>query len=416
MHLTNQVVLVLMLPRMLLGSDCEICDLKDELLKTNQELSACQTLLKDNTGGTLGQVCSTVGSWFSKDNSLKKVAESLLEKMEVLNVPDQPTGIEREFTLTLTPSDLRTLKEFVLLETGNNEKVEKILIKSIRVHETMLDKTSDFISSTLSETSMHFKANYVIIFQVLVLLCCVILPLALGAPKIPVILFMCLYSVFTTWVKLYYTAAAKKQAILAKHAHVPSSCYIEKQGYLAALTDFVSGLFNGRQDPCEDYYTAVMVDPALEVGLVTALMETLSSCLVIPAQSLGLALGQYYTSVLQPLPWVWKLPVMILATLIILFMLLMTCGYEFSIPLFCRIGPDSRRRRKSDGSGSISGVHQFEELPSTNRSDNQVTGGWRQSLVYEKHPSEEYDSTDNSKKTLPYPAEKNQIDKIVDGC
>ena len=98
-------------------------------MKTNQELSARQTLLKDNTGGTLGQVCSTVGSWFSKDNSMKKVAESLLEKMEVLNVPDQPTGIEREFTLTLTPSDLRTLKEFVLLETGNHEKVEKILIK-----------------------------------------------------------------------------------------------------------------------------------------------------------------------------------------------------------------------------------------------------------------------------------------------
>ena len=78
----------------------------------------------------------------------------------------------------------------------------------------------------------------VIIFQVLVLTCCVI-TLVLGAPQIPVFLFMCLYSVFTTWAKMYYTAAAKKQAILAKHAAIPQTCHIASQGWLPALSDFV---------------------------------------------------------------------------------------------------------------------------------------------------------------------------------
>ena len=46
----------------------------------------------------------------------------------------------------------------------------------------------------------------------------------------------------------------------------------------------MGGLFNGVEDPCEAYYTAVMVHPALEVGIVTAIVETFSVCLVVPGR------------------------------------------------------------------------------------------------------------------------------------
>merc|ERR1712227_52091 len=128
----------------------------------------------------------------------------------------------------------------------------------------------------------------------------------MGAPKLPVFLLMCLYTVLTTWVKMYYIAAAKKQATLAKHGNVPYTCHIATQGWMAAV------------------------------------METFSSCIVIPAKTLGLALGSYYHSLLEPLPWVWKAPVLILATLILLFLLLLVCGYEFSIPFLLRIGPGQK--------------------------------------------------------------------------
>merc|ERR1719348_723511 len=116
---------------------------------------------------------------------------------------------------------------------------------------------------------------------------------------------------------MYYIAAAKKQATLAKHGNVPNTCHIANQGWMAAVGDFVSGLFNGKQDPCEAYYTAVMVDPALEVGLVAAVMETFSSCIIVPARTTGEALGSFYVAVLEPLPWAWRLPVLLLSTLLL---------------------------------------------------------------------------------------------------
>ena len=196
---------------------------------------------------------------------------------------------------------------------------------------------------------------------------------------------------------------------------VPYTCHISNQGWMAAMGDFITGLFNGKQDPCEAYYTAAMVDPALEVGLVAAVMETFSSCIVIPAQTLGLALGSYYHSLLEPLPWVWKAPVLILATVILLFLLLLVCGYEFSIPFLLRIGPGQKRKRKHSENQIIDHDQALEDERNTrHRVSNGSSGGWQQHIFYDRHPSEECDMTDKGK-MLPYPTERNEIDKIVDG-
>ena len=401
------VLICFLLVHTVSSSDCEICDLKEKLYETESELSQCKLKLNDNS--YLGQVCSRVGSWFTKDMSMKIFVKDLLDKLDISDIRD----VEKDLVIKLSVEDVKVLKKFVTEEEGKAEHVDNVLKNAFTVRETIMDKTTDFFSSTITETSMHFKANYVIIFQILVLLCCVVLPLALGAPKLPVFLFMCLYAVFTTWVKLYYVAAAKKQATLAKHSNVPNMCRIEQQGWMAAVGDFVTGMFNGKHDPCEDYYTAAMVDPALEVGLVTAVMETLSSCILIPAQTLGTALGSYYCNLLLPLPLVWKIPVMILATVIVLFLLLLGCGYEFSIPFLLRIGPDRNRKRKN------SDDHNQDMIADTNnRTVNGIghggSAGWSD-LIYERHPSEEFDMTDNTKTgALPYPTNRNVIDRIVD--
>ena len=43
---------------------------------------------------------------------------------------------------------------------------------------------------------------------------------------------------------------------------------LENRGMADSITDFFSGLFNGKDDPCEEYYRAALVDPAFEVCLV----------------------------------------------------------------------------------------------------------------------------------------------------
>ncbi len=41
---------------------------------------------------------------------------------------------------------------------------------------------------------------------------------------------------------------------------------LERTGYVNAVSDFFSGLWNGKTDPCEEYYIATMVDPFFEVS------------------------------------------------------------------------------------------------------------------------------------------------------
>jgi len=426
-------LLLLLYPITSLSSDCEVCDLTDQLNKVKGELDDCQTKLTDQS--YLGQVCSRVGSWMGKDSPqvpIRTTVKKLLNHLDLLYTPLDPKskGIERDIVIKLSNRELRDLRKFVLNDDGSPGRIEDILVKSLHPRDGWFDQTSEFVSHTFGETSLHFKANYVIVFQVCVLLCSVILPLLLTKNKwkiIPYItFFLCMYAVLTTWIRQYYTAAAKKQATLAKHANIPNFCLLEKQGWVSAAQDFLTGLFNGKADPCEAYYTAAMVDPAFEVGLLSAVIETFSVCIVLPAQTLGLALGSYYTCLLEPLPWVWKVPVMFLATILVLFLLLLTCGYEFRIPFLLSIGPGRRREISGEvkhvGREAREEIHlrddrghdalEFERQSSLNISRTPDSSPWN--FEYGRHPSEECDMTDKGSK-LPYPLKRTELDDLIEG-
>jgi len=424
------VLFLLLCPSGIYSSDCEVCDLTDQLNKVKGELDKCQAKLSDQS--YLGQVCSRVGGWMGKDSSavsIKTTANKILTRLDLLsNTLDPKTkGLEKDLVIKISNQELRDLRRFVLNDDGSPEKMEDILVNAFHVKENWLEQTSELVSQTFGETSLHFKANYVIVFQVSVLLCGVILPLLLTKNKwriVPYItFFLCIYAVITTWIRQYYTAAAKKQATLAKHANIPNSCLLEKQGWFSAAQRFVVGLFDGKDDPCEAYYTAAMVDPAFEVGLISAVIETFSVCIVLPAQTLGLALGSYYTCLLEPLPWVWKIPVLVLATIMVLFLLLLTCGYEFKIPFLLSIGPGRQRlksesrhnqiRRGDRGHSQLEdrrGQEALEHEQNTRRSPE--SSPWR----FERHPSEECDMTDKgSGSDLPYPVNRTELDDLIEG-
>ena len=62
-------------------------------------------------------------------------------------------------------------------------------------------------------------------------------------------------------------------------------------------------------------------------------------CLVVPGRACGESLGAFYSSLLAPLPLVWKVPGLVLATVVLLALLLLLCGYEFNIPFLLSIRP-----------------------------------------------------------------------------
>ena len=159
-------------------------------------------------------------------------------------------------------------------------------------------------------------------------------------------LLVCSFAVFQTWVHLYQEACALKYATLAKHATLAvKGCqgHLDEQGWFSTVTDFLGGMFNGVEDPCEEYYLAALVDPAWEIGLQDAFVDTLSVFLVAPGSAFGESLAGFYSQLLEPLPLLWQLPIIGLATILLVVLLLLLFGYEISTPLLS-IRPAVRSR------------------------------------------------------------------------
>merc|ERR1719341_587679 len=145
------LLLLLLTPSTFFCSDCEVCDLTDQLDKVKRELADCQVKLTDQS--YLGQVCSRVGSWMGKDNSpipLQSTVKKILSQLDLLSSPLDPKskGVERDVVLKLTNKELRDLRKFVLNDDGSPGVVEDILVRSLQPKDGWLDQTSEFVSQT----------------------------------------------------------------------------------------------------------------------------------------------------------------------------------------------------------------------------------------------------------------------------
>lgn len=301
----------------------------------SRELEECRGQLADQ--GFLSSICSTASSYLSRDGGLRA---SLARALDTLDLAGAEGGAERELNLALTAEDLALLQGFVRGEQGSPAEVAAVLARSVEVRGRWLE-----LPTVFAPAGLHLQASMVMLLQSAVVFCCVLVPLVLGWSRWGVAVTAVCLAVLHTWVHLYHRAAARKQAALARHATAATTgCLLERQGWAAAARDFFSGLFNGVTDPCEEYYTAALVDPAWEVSLLDAVAETAAACLVAPARALGQAAAAFYSHLLLPLPLVWKAPILLLATLLLLILLLLLCGYEFSVPFLLSIRPGKRRR------------------------------------------------------------------------
>ena len=342
----------------------------------SRELEECRARLADQ--GLLSSICSTASSYLSRDGGLRA---SLATALEALELGAAEGAVERELTLVLTAEDLALLQGFAR-GGGSSGEVAAVLARSVEMRGRWLELPAMF-----APTGVHLQAGLVVLLQAVVVLGCVLVPLVLGWSRWGVAVTTCCLAVLHTWVHLYHRAAARKQAALARHATAATAgCLLERQGWAAAARDFVSGLFNGVTDPCEEYYTAALVDPAWEVSLLDALAETGAACLVAPARALGQAAAAFYTHLLLPLPLVWKAPILLLATLLLLILLLLLCGYEFSVPFLLSIRPGRRRRRSEERAQLNSPSSPLPYPTSPNQLDHLVdpatgrpgeAGGWR---------------------------------------
>ncbi|XP_023345441.1 uncharacterized protein LOC111714530 isoform X2 [Eurytemora carolleeae] len=323
-------------------SDTEmIRNLEIALEKTRMQLETCQSKLESSSKSFMGQAISGLGSLGTclanpPERPFKPFVSEMLRILEL----ETHSGVvpPRSLEFSTSAQELQTLRRFILHDDIKFAEVQKRLI--------------------------------------LVVMFC--------------------YCIVHTWLGEYWKAVAKKEAILAKHGPNMKNCRLENRGMANSITDFFSGLFNGKDDPCEEYYRAALVDPAFEVNLVHALVESVSQLLGVLG-GLGHALGHFVNNFLAPLPLIWKIPALVVGAVVLILGFLALSGYQLST-LFFTFGParpnpsvKGKAKPRLRASKSKSALQEPEteskaETQSLKFSKISETDAWRQPLPY---PSED---------------------------
>ncbi|XP_073499000.1 chloride channel CLIC-like protein 1 isoform X2 [Phyllobates terribilis] len=132
---------------------------------------------------------------------------------------------------------------------------------------------------------------------------------------------LCILSFFVSvawnWMYLYKVAFAEQQAELAKQQRFDGSCG-EKMSWSESLFAWWKDASTFQNDPCEEYYKTLLINPALMVPPTKALALTFTDFITEPLKHIGKAIGEFLNGLLAEMPVFYQLFVLILIAAICL--------------------------------------------------------------------------------------------------
>ena len=306
------------------SDDCESCPVTRKLIKTQQELLECQEHLHKLVGSEASYL-SQIKYWISKPNhvptvervAFRSLLDKLLKSVDLDGDPKLlPETVNVDLSMKLSKDDVISLRRHLLADEGTQHELLKILNEGI-LKSSVRDAGFDW--------PQLFHFDHLILAQTLSVSLTVLGCLLCGVAvwKVALIIFVGSWS--WTWCHLYQQAVAKKQATLLRLGDVPQTCMV-KQGWLASISEYITG---AQSTKCEAYYEALIVNPILEVTPLKALTEMLAQFIFKPLNILGEHLGGFYKNLLEPLPWAWKLPVILVVTILMIIVCLLGFRYKF---------------------------------------------------------------------------------------
>ncbi|XP_030062923.1 chloride channel CLIC-like protein 1 [Microcaecilia unicolor] len=120
------------------------------------------------------------------------------------------------------------------------------------------------------------------------------------------------------WMYLYKVAFAKHQADMAKREQFDSSC-VTKMDWSESLVGWLKASWTFQDDdPCEQYYKTLLVNPILLVPPTKALVLTYTHFVTEPLKHVGRGMGEFIRGLLNEIPMLLQIPVLILMALAVL--------------------------------------------------------------------------------------------------
>ncbi|KAG8436561.1 hypothetical protein GDO86_007609 [Hymenochirus boettgeri] len=119
------------------------------------------------------------------------------------------------------------------------------------------------------------------------------------------------------WLYLCKVAFAERQAEIAKMGKFDDKCG-EKVTWYDSFLDYLKGSVTFRNDPCEEYYKALMIDPVLLVPPTKALAVTFTNFITEPLKHIGKGIGEFLNALLSEIPLAYQAPVLIFIAVVFL--------------------------------------------------------------------------------------------------
>ncbi|PSN39622.1 hypothetical protein C0J52_13801 [Blattella germanica] len=136
-----------------------------------------------------------------------------------------------------------------------------------------------------------------------------------------------------TYYRLYKKEEIRQFAAMKVNPDVPKECRSHAElTWRDKLFMLVS--FSSRQNECQKYYEAVMMDPFVMITPTIVLSEMLSGFVLHPSGNLGHAIASFSSAILGNLPFGINYIVLLASFFMVIFLIIALCGGVIRLPFF----------------------------------------------------------------------------------
>ena len=137
-------------------------------------------------------------------------------------------------------------------------------------------------------------------------------------------LFTFLVSVPYEYMRLYHEAIGERNAKLSQS--IPADCLQREHSYWSAFLE----QFSFRDNTCMEWHLALTSSPLLMVSPATAFSVAFANFFTGPFVEISRAFSKAFTVLLVDIPMQWRLPLLMIALVLLLVSLCIGCGYSFN--------------------------------------------------------------------------------------
>uniref|UniRef100_A0A1A7YTY2 Chloride channel CLIC-like protein 1 n=1 Tax=Iconisemion striatum TaxID=60296 RepID=A0A1A7YTY2_9TELE len=125
-------------------------------------------------------------------------------------------------------------------------------------------------------------------------------------------------SIAWNWLYLYQTAFAEHQKNIVKMENFDKKCTgVKKMDWSDSLKEWYRTTWTLQDDPCEEYYKVLLINPLLLVPPTKAITVTITTFITDPLKHLGQGISEFLRALLKDLPVTLQIPVFITIVLAI---------------------------------------------------------------------------------------------------